>query len=73
MEIRNNNEIKAEIILLIMAFSWGISYLMIGVCLEEIVVAFLNSLRFIIGFMVFVIFAKKRVLNPIKTPFWRVF
>ncbi len=58
------NSLKADIGLLIVTLCWGVSYILIDVCLSEMTNMGLNSLRFLVAFGVAYIAAFKKMQHP---------
>lgn len=58
---------KADIMLLLITFAWGLSYLLTDIALRETSPFWLNGLRFIIAFVLLFLVGHKRLKNPSKT------
>lgn len=62
-----NKQQKADLMLLFITFTWGLSYLLTDIALKEISPFYLNGLRFLIAFILILIVGNKKLLNPSKT------
>ena len=45
-------ELKADLMLLLVTFCWGASYLMMDICMGELEVLNLNAFRFLVAFFI---------------------
>ncbi len=58
------NSLKADIMLLVVTLCWGVSYILIDVCLSEMTNMGLNAVRFLVAFFVAYICAFKKMRQP---------
>lgn len=61
-----SKSLKADLMLMLVTLSWGVSYLMMAICLEEIGPLTLNSYRFLIAFFVALLIAFPKLKNVNK-------
>lgn len=57
------NQVKADLMLLLVTLLWGFSYWLMDISLAEIGTFNLNAMRFIIAFLFAVIFSYKKMMN----------
>lgn len=62
-----NNQLRADLMLLLVTLCWGISYYMMDLCLAEMGPFTLNAYRFLGAFAVAAIFGFKKIKNLNKT------
>lgn len=60
-------QVKADLMLVLVTLCWGVSYLMMDICLEEMGVFNLNAFRFLLAFFVALVIAFPKVKNVNKT------
>lgn len=53
-KIGRNNQLRADIMLMIVTLAWGLSYVAMAICLEEMTPLVLCAFRFVIGFLLVV-------------------
>lgn len=58
---------KADLMLLFITFTWGLSYLLTDIALGETSPFWLNGIRFSLAFIFLLIIGNKRLKNPSKT------
>lgn len=61
-----SKSLKADLMLMLVTLSWGVSYLMMAICLEEIGPLTLNSYRFLIAFFIALLLAFPKLKNVNK-------
>ncbi len=62
-----SNQLKADGVLFLITFCWGVSYYLTQVCLGELEPFTLNAFRFLLAFALIACVAGKRLLNVSKT------
>lgn len=60
-------QLKADLMLLMVTLFWGVSYLLIDISLAEIDTFNLNSMRFLIAFIIAAVFAYKKLKSVSKS------
>lgn len=59
-------ELKADLMLLLVTFCWGASYLMMDICMEDLEVLNLNAFRFLVAFLIAGLFSAKKLAKVSK-------
>lgn len=59
-------QVKADLMLVLVTLCWGVSYLMMDICLEEMGVFNLNAFRFLLAFFVALVIAFPKLKNVNK-------
>lgn len=60
-------QVKADLMLLVVTLCWGVSYIMMDICLEEMGALTLNAFRFILAFLVAVAISFPKLKSVNKT------
>jgi drug/metabolite transporter (DMT)-like permease len=58
-------QVKADLMLVLVTLCWGVSYLMMDICLEEMGVFNLNAFRFLLAFFVALVIAFPKLKNAL--------
>lgn len=61
-----SKSLKADLMLMLVTLGWGVSYLMMAICLKEIAPLTLNAYRFLIAFFVALLIAFPKLKNVNK-------